>query len=178
MITPVDLENKEFKKGFRGYDVDEVEEFLTELMKDYSRIYRENAGMKDKNAILTETIENYKGMEETMRSAIISAQRTSEEIIKNAHEQAENIVSDAKIRAREILNDMEAKIQELKREQAEIEGHSSLLRAKLRAVLNTYMGMVEELPGETIEETKRMEPIRIKEEEPEIEDISVFDEEE
>ena len=47
MITPVDLENKEFKKGFRGYDIDEVETFLTELSKDYAKIYRENASLKD-----------------------------------------------------------------------------------------------------------------------------------
>jgi cell division initiation protein len=83
MITPVDLENKEFKKGFRGYDIDEVETFLTELSKDYAKIYRENASLKDKNAILTDAVENYKEMEETMRSAIISAQRTSEEILRN-----------------------------------------------------------------------------------------------
>ena len=92
MITPVDLENKEFGKAFRGYDIDEVEAFLTELAKDYAKIYRENASLKDKNAILTDAIENYKDMEETMRSAIISAQRTSEEILKNAHDQADNIV--------------------------------------------------------------------------------------
>ena len=134
MITPVDLENKEFKKSFRGYDMEEVEAFLGELVKDYGRIYRENASLKDKNAILNDAVENYKGMEETMRSAIISAQRTRDEIIRNAHEQADNIVKDAKVRAQELLNDMDGRIQALNRECAEIEGRSSLLRAKLRTV--------------------------------------------
>lgn len=149
MITPIDLENKEFNKSFRGYDPEEVQEFLDEVCKDYGKIYRENASMKDKNAILNDAVENYKGMEETMRSAIISAQKTSEEIIRNAHEQAETIVQDAKNRAQEILNNMDGEIQKLKRECAEIEGHSNLLRAKLRAVLNTYLGILDELPKET-----------------------------
>ncbi len=162
MITPVDLENKEFKKSFRGYDMDEVEAFLSELIKDYSRIYRENASMKDKNAILNDAVENYKGMEETMRSAIISAQRTSEEILHNAHEQADNIIREAKVRAQQILNDMDAQIQEMKRECEKIEGQSGLLRAKLRAVLNTYMGMLDELP-EPKEETKRIEKVQLEE---------------
>lgn len=162
MITPVDIENKEFKKGFRGYDVEEVESFLEELVKDYSKLYRENASMKDKNAILNDTVENYKGMEETMRSAIISAQRTSEEIIRNAHEQAENIVKDAKIRAQELLNEADGRIQEKRRECAEIEGRSSLLRAKLKAVLNSHMQMLDELPEEK-EETKRIEKITYEE---------------
>jgi len=160
MITPVDLENKEFRKGFRGYDIDEVEAFLTELSKDYARIYRENASLKDKNAILTDAVENYKEMEETMRSAIISAQRTSEEIIKNAHEQSDTIVKEAKVRAQEIMNNMDSRIQELNRECAEIEGRSSLLRAKLKTVLNTYLGMLDELPEENtyeaLNETKRV----------------------
>lgn len=158
MITPVDLENKEFKKGFRGYDIEEVESFLEELIKDYSRIYRENAGLKDKNAILNDSVESYKGMEETMRSAIVSAQRTSEEIIKNAHEQADNIVNEAKVRAQEILNDADNRIQALNRECAEIEGRASLLRAKLKSVLGTYLGMLDELPEEK-QETKRIERV-------------------
>ncbi len=158
MITPVDLENKEFKKSFRGYDIEEVESFLEELIKDYSRIYRENAGLKDKNAILNESVEGYKGMEETMRSAIVSAQRTSEEIIKNAHEQADNIVKEAKVHAQEILNDADNRVQALNRECAEIEGRASLLRAKLRSVLNTYLGMLDELPEEK-QETNRIERV-------------------
>ena len=146
MITPVDLENKEFAKSFRGYDIDEVEAFLTELTKDYAKIYRENAALKDKNAILTDANENYKQMEETMRSAIISAQKTSEEIIKNAHDQADNIVNEAKVRAEAEYAKMDARIDELTRECVEIEGKSSLVRAKLKTVLNTYISMLDEFP--------------------------------
>ena len=158
MITPVDLENKEFKKSFRGYDVEEIETFLTELAKDYARIYRENASLKDKNAMLADAVENYKEMEETMRSAIISAQRTSEEILRNAHEQADTINKEAKLRAQGMINEAEEKIRELNRETAEIEGRNTLLRAKLRAVLNTYLGMLDEIPTaeeETIKKFKK-----------------------
>ncbi len=161
MITPIDLENKEFKKSFRGYDIDEVETFLTELSKDYAKNYRENASLKDKNAILNDAVENYKEMEETMRSAIISAQRTSEEILRNAHEQADVIVKEAKIRASEILNEAEKDIQNLKRETSEIEGRNMLLRAKLRTVLNTYIGMLDEIPtaDEEVSEIKEVKKV-------------------
>lgn len=158
MITPVDLENKEFKKGFRGYDIDEVETFLTELSKDYAKSYRENASLKDKNAILTDAIENYKEMEETMRSAIISAQRTSEEILRNAHEQADTIIKEAKLKASEIMNESDKEIQALKREAEEIEGRNMLLRAKLKAVLNTYLSMLDEIPVSEPEVVKEVKP--------------------
>lgn len=158
MITPVDLENKEFKKGFRGYDIDEVETFLIELSKDYAKSYRENASLKDKNAILTDAIENYKEMEETMRSAIISAQKTSEEILKNAHEQADIIVKEAKVRAQEIMNELDGEIQRLNREATEIEGRNMLLRAKLKTVLNTYLDMLDEIPSADAEEKTETAP--------------------
>lgn len=48
MLTPVDIENKEFNKSFRGYDIDEVEEFLQTLVTDYEKLYRENASLKEK----------------------------------------------------------------------------------------------------------------------------------
>ena len=158
MITPVDIQNKEFKTAFRGYNVDEVDEFLEELFKDFSRMYRENADMKDKNAILKDAVDTYKEMEETMRSAIISAQRTSEEILRNAHEQADTIVREAKVRAQEMMNELDARIQELNRETAEIEGRNTLLRAKLRTVLNTYLSMLDEIPTaepEVVKEVKK-----------------------
>ena len=93
-----------------------------------------------------------------MRSAIISAQRTSEEILRNAHEQAEVIVKEAKVQAQEAINEANARIQELNRETAEIGGRNSLLRAKLRTVLNTYLGMLDEIPTgepEVIKEVKK-----------------------
>lgn len=162
MITPVDIENREFKKAFRGYDEADVEEFLEELVKDYSKLYRENATLKDQNAILNDSVETYKGMEETMRSAILSAQKTSEEIIRNAHEQADTIVKEAKVRAQEKINDAESQVQEKRRVCAEIEARSSMLRAKLKAVLSSHMQMLEELPEEKTE-TKRIEPVKTDE---------------
>ena len=159
MITPVDLENKEFKRGFHGYNAEEVDDFLAELLKDYSKLYRENASMQDKNAILNDAVENYKSMEETMRSAIVSAQRTSEEIIRNANEQADNIVNEAKIHAKELINDAEKQVVEKRRQCAEIEAQSSMLRVKLKAVLHSHLELIEEMP-ETVSETQRIEPIK------------------
>ena len=159
MITPVDIENREFKKAFRGYDADDVEEFLDELVKDYSKLYRENATLKDQNAILTESVETYKGMEETMRSAIVSAQRTSEEILRNAHEQAENIVKEAKLQAKEKLDEAENRIQDKRRALAEVEARGSMLRAKLRAMITSHLQLLDEVPEE-LQETKRMNPVK------------------
>ena len=48
MITPMDIENKEFKKTFRGYNEEEVDEFLDAVKEDYENLYRENLDLKEK----------------------------------------------------------------------------------------------------------------------------------
>jgi DivIVA domain len=60
MITPLDIENKEFKKGLRGYNENEVDSYLDEIKKEYENLYRENIELKDKLNALTEQIKRYK----------------------------------------------------------------------------------------------------------------------
>ena len=156
MITPVDIENKEFTKSFRGYNQEEVEGYLKEIVSDYSKLYRENVGMKDKNAILTEAVENYKRMEETVQSAIVTAQKTADEILANAHKQADVILKEAKLQAQKMVNEADDKVKEKMQERAEIISQSHVLRAKLRAVLRSHMDMIDELPDEEI--TTNTEP--------------------
>ena len=47
MITPMDIHNKTFSRGLRGYSQEEVDSFLEELAADYERIYREHREMEE-----------------------------------------------------------------------------------------------------------------------------------
>ena len=51
-LTPLDIHNKEFTRGFRGYDEDEVNEFLDQVIKDYEKVIREKKELEDKVADL------------------------------------------------------------------------------------------------------------------------------
>ena len=46
MLTPLDLNNKNFSKGFRGYDTEEVDEFFAKVAKDFERLYQDNVELK------------------------------------------------------------------------------------------------------------------------------------
>ena len=60
MITPLDIENKTFSKQIvNGYSTQEVHEFMSELLKDYERIYKENIEYKDKIEVLNQGIQHY-----------------------------------------------------------------------------------------------------------------------
>ncbi len=149
MLTPVDIENKEFAKAFRGYDVYEVEEFMKTLVADYEKLYRENGELKEKNAMLSEAIGSYKGMEETMQNAILVAQRTAEDIKQNAYERSETIVKDAERRAAETINTANHAISGLEKTYLGMQREMSGFKAKMSALLSTYMQLLKDMPEQS-----------------------------
>lgn len=88
MLTPVEIENKEFKKGIRGYREDEVDEFLDIVKEDFENLYRENADLKEKIRMYNDQINKYENIEETLKATLITAQTAAEDTCSAAHKKA------------------------------------------------------------------------------------------
>ncbi|MBE7028215.1 MAG: DivIVA domain-containing protein [Ruminococcaceae bacterium] len=146
MLTPVDIENKEFAKAFRGYDSIEVDEFMRSLVADYEKLYRDNGSLKEKNALLSETLENYKGMETTMQNAILVAQKTSEDIKQNAYERSNTIIKEAEIKAGNIIAEAEKRADVLGEEYSTLKKEMNTFRARMNSLLNTYLKLLDDMP--------------------------------
>lgn len=122
MLTPVELNGVTFKNGW-GYRKSEVDEFRTDVLTDYEALYRNNIELKDKIAMLSEGIQHYKSIEDSMQKALVLAERTAEEVINAAHDAAKNIKEDAANQAKQDLYDtihekevLESKIESLRQE--------------------------------------------------------------
>ncbi len=146
MLTPVDIENKEFAKAFRGYDSIEVDEFMRTLVADYEKLYRENGSLKEKNAIISETLENYKGMETTMQNAILVAQKTAEDIKQHAYERSGTITKEAEIKAGNIIAEAEKRASVLEEEYSSLKKEMNTFKARMNSLLQTYMKLLEDMP--------------------------------
>ena len=103
MIAPIEIENKEFKKGLRGYREDEVDEFLDLVKEDYEQLYRENADLKEKIRLYQEQINKYENIEETLNATLITAQRAAEDTCSAANRKSKIIVEEADLKARQII---------------------------------------------------------------------------
>ncbi|MBP3337652.1 MAG: DivIVA domain-containing protein [Clostridia bacterium] len=172
MLTPVDIENKDFKKVMRGYDVYEVESFIKDIVADYEKLYRENANMKEKIEMLTSSLTNYRAMEETMQNAMIVAQSTAEDIKKNAFEKANNIVNEAELKAKETVKAAEKEIAELSNKYQNLKSEIDSFKNRIKGLIVTYDKLLDDFPkSETgkvseikAEETKAEAKEEIKEE--------------
>ena len=95
MFTPVDLETVSFRKSLHGYNVKEIKDFMDKLANDYEFLYRENRTLKEEIENLQIKLGQYQKMEESLRNAVILAQKTGEDLKKSAQIEAELIVREA-----------------------------------------------------------------------------------
>lgn len=102
MITPVEVLGKELKRGF-GYKAVEVDEFLEDLAKDYEKIYKENNELREKVSALTENLDHYRTIEESLKRALVLAEETSKETIENATQKAQTMEAEASRNAKELV---------------------------------------------------------------------------
>mgnify|MGYP001073439776 FL=1 len=103
-LTPMDINNKEFKRGLRGYNAEEVDEFLDEVVENYEEMYKENSNLKEKLANLNEKIEYYSKIETTIQNTLLLAQNAAEQAKSSAKKEAELMVKNANETAQKILD--------------------------------------------------------------------------
>ena len=144
MLTPLELEKNEFKKGI-GYSKKSVNEFYEKLRADYEAIYKENIELKDKISLLNDAISQYKSMEEVLKTAMINAQTSAEEIKKNAQEKAETIIQEAEFLAQKNREFSNQEVIDAKAEAENIRKEMQVYKAKVQAILKSQMEMLSEI---------------------------------
>ena len=136
MITPLDIENKKFaKQVVNGYNVDEVDAFLDEIMIDYEKIYRENAELKQNTDELNVNVGQYKNIENTLQSTLVMAQKTADEIQAVAKKQAEQIIKDAEFTAKSALEEVNTQIIIKQKELEDVKKQFQVYKAKMESLL-------------------------------------------
>ncbi|HKM28466.1 MAG TPA: DivIVA domain-containing protein, partial [Anaerovoracaceae bacterium] len=107
MITPLDIENKEFTRSKKGYDEEEVDDFLDLIILDYEKLMAENKRLKHQveelkaQALRTTSpdqsvLETLEAAKNLMNDISASAERRAEVLLKNAKLDADSIERDAR----------------------------------------------------------------------------------
>lgn len=146
MLTPLDIENKTFNKQLvSGYSVDEVHAFMSELLKDYEKLYKENIEYKDKIDVLNQGIQHYKSIEDTLQNALVVAQGTAESVKQNAKVAADNIIKEAEINALKSVDDINKQVVEKRMQLDDTKKQFEVYKAKMEALLISQLELLKEL---------------------------------
>ena len=157
MITQLDIENKKFNKQMmNGYNVEEVDNFLDEVLEDYEKNYRELTTMTSKVEELSGNLSHYKNIETTLQNTLVMAQTTAEEvknvakqqadqIIDEAKKQAEEIVRNSKNSARKTLDDLDQQINLKEKEFDDLKKQFDIYKAKMESLLMSQAELIKEI---------------------------------
>ena len=146
---------EKFNRTLRGYDPDEVNNFLDkvivqveEMVKEIKQKDAEIAelqGLVQENKSLREKIEQYERMEGTLNKAIIMAQKTSEQIKINAHNESESILEDAKNNANRIINEALIRAEKTEHEANLLKRNVTIFKKRVREIVEAQLEVIEEM---------------------------------
>ena len=160
MITPLDIENKRFGKQMMiGYNVDEVHDFLDEVMEHYESNYKEVAMLRTKVEELESALTRYKTIESTLQNTLVMAQSTADEvknvarqqadqIINEAQREAENIIRASKDSALRAVDELEQQIRNKEQQYTEARKQFDIYKAKMEALLISQSELIKEMNKE------------------------------
>jgi cell division initiation protein len=143
MLTPVDIQNKEFKSGGLGYDKRDVESFVSKLAQDYETLYRENMDYKDKIKNLNSMVSNYRSMEKTLQKALVLAEKTAEETKVAAEKEAKNIEKQANVRAQIMIADAKDEIRHIQEKSLALSRQFDAFKAQFKAILLSNLNLLD-----------------------------------
>ncbi|UTR10955.1 DivIVA domain-containing protein [Evansella sp. LMS18] len=141
-LTPLDIHNKEFTRGFRGYDEDEVNEFLDQIIKDYELVIREKKDLADRVDELEEKLSHFSSIETTLNKSILIAQETAEDVKRSADKEAKLIIKEAEKNADRIINESLSKSRKITLEIEELKKQASVYRTRFRMLLEAQLEML------------------------------------
>lgn len=144
-LTPMEIGNKEFKKGIRGYSIDEVDEFLDKIVEDYEELYKENTTLKEKISNLNEQVEHYSKIENTIQNTLVLAQNAAEQSKLSAQKESEMIIKNANDTAQKILDKAHSDVLQINDEYDKVKQEFTKFRTKYRNFMNTQLDTFNEL---------------------------------
>lgn len=149
-LTPIDIHNKEFSTRFRGYDIDEVNEFLDQIIKEFELLIRENRRYEELVNDMQARIDYFSSMEDTLNKSIIVAQEAAEEVKTNATKEASLILKQAEREALAREEEASRKEQMAEREVIQMLKKVELYRTRFRVLVDAQMELLNSTEWDTI----------------------------
>jgi len=143
-ITPMDIEQQEFSRSFRGYNEEEVDDFLDKIVKDYEELINENVRLNEEIERMQEKLKEFSEIEETLRSALLNAQKSAEEMKGRVESEAKIIIEKAEMEAKELKQQVFQKEDLLKNEIDNLRRYKFIFKEKFKSMLNLYLKMLED----------------------------------
>ncbi|HFI0631491.1 TPA: DivIVA domain-containing protein [Streptococcus suis] len=160
-LTALELKDKTFSTKFRGYDGDEVDDFLDIVTRDYEELIRKNHEQEAELKSLRERLQYFDEMKESLSKSVLLAQDTAEKVKKAAEEQSANIIKQADYEAATLLNEAKDKANDILRdatdnakrvavETEELKNKTRIFHQRLKSTVESQLSIINSSEWEEI----------------------------
>ncbi len=160
-MSAIDIQNKQFKVKFRGFDIHEVDAFLEEMAGAFESLHMENKDLHDEIKQLEQENKGYKEREETLKDTLIHSQKIMEQMKENARKSADIIIAGAEVNAKKILNDAHNRLFQLHEDMAELKRQRKQIEIQIRSILEIHTRLLEDREAEREERNEEDSKVKL-----------------
>jgi cell division initiation protein len=142
-VTPLDIQQQQFKTRFRGFDIREVDTFLEQMAETVERLQKENQNLGDEVRRLELEIQGYRKREETFKRALLNSQKVLDQMKDNARRSAELIMAEAEVKAEKILNKAHNRLAQLHEDITELKRQRTQIEVQISSIIEAHSRLLE-----------------------------------
>lgn len=142
-LTPLDIHHKEFHRAIRGYNEEEVDDFLDEVAEEFERLFKENIDLKEQIEKAKERAGQFEDLQSTIQNVLITAQKSADEVLAQAKRDAEQIIRDAEVKARGLIEEASRGKESLEARFSDLKNAEREFREQFKSMLESYLRLVE-----------------------------------
>ena len=142
-ITPLDIQQQQFRVRFRGFDVREVDCFLERIADEFETLIRESADRQREMQRLRREIQEYRDREKAFKDGMVNAQKALDDMRINAEKETELIVAEAEMKAEKILSAAHNRLTQLHEDISELKRQRMQLEVELGTILEAHRKLLD-----------------------------------
>jgi cell division initiation protein len=164
-LSPIEIQQQQFRSQLRGFDRQEVRHFLDVVAQEMTEFVRENSDLKAETRRALRQLEELKEREESLKDAMLTAQRALDDLREHAQKEAELLINEAELRAEKILHNANNKVTRMQEELNDLRRQRVRFLEEVRGVVNTHARLldvhvadVKEAPEASVTVLERLRP--------------------
>jgi cell division initiation protein len=142
-ISAIDIQRQKFRTKFKGYDPEEVHNFLISVAEELEELSRQNDLYKQEIENLKEVVSEYQERDKILKNTLVTAQKTSETIATNAKKEAELIIKEAEFKGSKIMEHAQNQVLKIQRDMLDLKLQRKALQDKIQASISIIQKLLE-----------------------------------
>ena len=143
MMTPLDIEMKEFSKSFLGYNAAEVDSFLEQIMKMLGDLNQDKVELEHKIDRLNEKLDHYKSIEQTLQDTMILAEKTSRQREEEANKEAEKIILEGTFKSDQMVEKARQEVYAIKQNIDGLQKQYNTAKIQMKQMLENQLEILD-----------------------------------